>query len=620
MVERSRPHQTGLSVAASEGFRRALGVAVAGPGGPGDHADQGRQQTGKDQEVRPDETGNGRGPRGGRAPGARRRWIAALWGGGSAICRAAGRWKLLGQQQCDLGGQRWRQARTSRRWTWATEACVRWVAGWGGDDQGDWSGPLPGDPGCGQPHPTVEGLTAGTFSDRFLVALSLATKTAQEAEGHFEVVCSRAAVVCAAMEELASSTPGLFEDELVRGLSRGAARECRLRAELLVEEARASLEVLAEAAAELRDSAVFVEDLRFECADAMTRVWRLRGDGHDEPEAGCFAAGDLIAAVAAGLAAATSEMDRWARRELDLAGWHIFAGLRRLRQAQREERCAGRVWRMWLEDEAGWWQVLAAAAEATMADGRVGLAADGGEAGGDSSRGAGGGDGGGPGGRGDGTPQPGQDHGEHDSNSRCSGHDGSEDRGGCGDGASGTGGGGDVTPPAGADRRIRGRQWTGEKGECWGTRTGAEGTRREAHGDRREDVAGGGSRSRRGNRCLRLRGWRRWLAGQAGPAGRRHPHGAVATLRRGRYTSGVAGLWEPRGAVAAPSSGVHDPCGPKLGGGEPRGSRSLTLPVGWAAFSGRHTRQLERTKWLQFVEIAAAPHTHFFITVRLCPG
>ena len=404
MVERSGPDQTGLPVSVSAELWRALGIGTA--------AEHGGGKTGGDQEGRPGDDDKRSGRRGGRASAERRRWTVAPWrsGTGTAVGRAAGRWKLLGQQQCDLGGQKWRQARTSRRWTWAAEACVRWVAGWGGDQLGGWSGPLPSDPGCGTPQPTAEEFAAGGFTDiseKFLAALSLATETAQEAELHSRLVRSRAATVDAAMEELAGWAPGMFEDDMVRGLSCGTAHECRLRAELLVEEARASLEAMAEAAAVLRDSAGFATDLRLSCADAMTQVWRFRGDGCEEAEEGGLAVGDLAVAIVAGLAAAAGEMSSQARRELDRSGWQVFGGLRRVRQAQREERCAGRAHAMWLEDEAGWWAILAAAAAAaTTADGRAGPAATSAGTNGASDR-DGGGDDGGTGTGGDVTPQPG---------------------------------------------------------------------------------------------------------------------------------------------------------------------------------------------------------------------
>ena len=177
-------------------------------------------------------------------------------------------------------------------------------------------------------------------------------------EHWLELFHARAAAVDAAMDEMNIWAPQIFEDEVLRGLPRAAAREARWRAELLVEESNASLEAMAELAAGIRDSAMFAEQIRHECARAITQVWRLRGDGHAEQEAGCCVAGDLIATIVAGMAAATGEMDRWARRELDQTGWLIFGGLRRVRQAKREERCADRTWHMWLEDEADWWLVL----------------------------------------------------------------------------------------------------------------------------------------------------------------------------------------------------------------------------------------------------------------------
>ena len=84
---------------------------------------------------------------------------------------------------------------------------MQWVAGWGGDQLGGWSGPLPSDPGCRKPQPTAEEFAAGGFtevSEKFLAALSLTTEIAQEVELHFRLIRSRAAVVDAAMEELAS--------------------------------------------------------------------------------------------------------------------------------------------------------------------------------------------------------------------------------------------------------------------------------------------------------------------------------------------------------------------------------------------------------------------------------
>ena len=182
-----------------------------------------------------------------------------------------------------------------------------------------------------------------------------------------------------AMDEQYLWAPVMFEDELVRGLTRSEACEAWLRAELLAEEASASLEVMAAAAGYLTEVAGYVESLRLECADAQTQVWRLQGDGREEQEAGSFAASDLITTVVAGLAAAAGEMRRWAGRALDLAGWQVFSGLRRVRQAKREERCADRTCELWwarqflawLEDETAWWQVLAAAASATAEDGRA---------------------------------------------------------------------------------------------------------------------------------------------------------------------------------------------------------------------------------------------------------
>ena len=66
------------------------------------------------------------------------------------------------------------------------------------------------------------------------------------------------------------------------------------------------------------------------------------------------------------------------------------------------------------------------------------------------------------------------------------------------------------------------------------------------------EFVGGGGRSRRGARCLRPRGWRRWLAGQHGPAGRRQPHGNGVTPGRGRYTLVVAGRRGPHSTGVAP--------------------------------------------------------------------
>ena len=53
---------------------------------------------------------------------------------------------------------------------------------------------------------------------------------------------------------------------------------------------------------------------------------------------------------------------------------------------------------------------------------------------------------------------------------------------------------------------------------------------------------------------MRLHCWRRWLAGQLGPAGRWQPHSAATTLGRGRYTLVVVGLREPHGTGATPES------------------------------------------------------------------
>ena len=115
-----------------------------------------------------------------------------------------------------------------------------------------------------------------------------------------------------AMDEQYLWAPVMFEDELVRGLTRSEACEAWLRAELLAEEASASLEVMAAAAGYLTEVAGYVESLRLECA------------------AGSFAVSDLITTVVVGLAAAAGEMRRWAGQALDLVGSQVFSELRQL--------------------------------------------------------------------------------------------------------------------------------------------------------------------------------------------------------------------------------------------------------------------------------------------------
>ena len=141
-----------------------------------------------------------------------------------------------------------------------------------------------------------------------------------------------------------------------------------------------------------------------------------------------------------------------------------------MRQAQREERCAGRAHAMWLEDEAGWWAILAAAAAAaTTADGRAGPAATSAGTNGASDR-DGGGDGGGPGTGGDVTPQPGQSHGGDEGRDHRHGSgdsNGSEESDGNSTSSGQIGGGGDVTPPAVSTRWCRSWMWAEERADCW---------------------------------------------------------------------------------------------------------------------------------------------------------
>ena len=377
---------------------------------------------------------------------------------------------------------------------------------------------------------------------------------------------TRAAAVRAALHEQHFFAPGLFEDDLVRGLTRREACEARLRAELLAEEAGASLEVMAGAVAELRDCAAFAAEIRLESADVVTHWWRMRGDKQaEEPDEGFLAACDMIATVVAGLATATAEMDRRARRELDVTGWQVHSGLRRVRQAQRAERCADRAWQLWqdhlpewLGDELVWWQVLAAAADAIVADDRVRLAAGDTGVGGVSGGGGGDGDGGGSGGGGDDTPHAGRSHADHGSTHWCDDSGGSEETDGSSSSACWASEGGDDTPLAGETRCCSSWWWMEEKGERWRAR-GAEGERENVRRDRGEDRIRGGGRSRRGARCYRLRGWRRWLAGRMGPAGRRRM----------------------RGAGAAPKTRWSmSQCGPGFGGGWPASAGASGRPPG----------------------------------------
>ena len=289
---------------------------------------------------------------------------------------------------------------------------------------------------------------------------------------------------------------------------------------------------------------------------------------------------------------------------LDLAGWQVFNGLRRVQQAKREERCADRtceLWRArqfpaWLEDETAWWQVLAAAARATAEDGRAQLAVGSTDVGGESRRG-GGGDGGGPGGGGDDTPHAGQRHEDHGDTNWCDNSASSEDMEGGSSGTGETGGGGDDTPLAGTTSQSCSRQWMEEIGERWGVQ-GAEGERRDVQGDRRADGVGEGSRSGRGARCYRLRGWRRWLVGRRGPAGRRRPCGAGA---------------------APGSSVVHEPMRTRTRRRLAYGSRSLPPAAGWAAaFIGRRPGlELEMTMLTGLESDVYTPtHTKFLTACR----
>ena len=90
MVERSGPGQTGLPVSVSAELWRALGIGTAAKHGGG--------KTGGDQKGRPEDDDKRSVRRSVQASAERRRWTVApwRWGTGTAVGRAAGRWKLLG--------------------------------------------------------------------------------------------------------------------------------------------------------------------------------------------------------------------------------------------------------------------------------------------------------------------------------------------------------------------------------------------------------------------------------------------------------------------------------------------------------------------------------------------
>ena len=155
-------------------------------------------------------------------------------------------------------------------------------------------------------------------------------------------------------------------------------------------------------------------------------------------------------------------------------------------------------------------------AAAAMADGRAGLTATSATTD-DASGRDGGEDGGGPSTGGDATPQPGQSQ-NHDQGHGSEDSSGSEESDSNNTSSWQIDGGGDGTPPAVSMRWGRSWMWTEEGEERWRAQVGAASQRRYAQGDREVEFVGGGGRSRRGARCLRPQGWRRWLAGQRGPA------------------------------------------------------------------------------------------------------
>ena len=477
---------------------------------------------------------------------------------------------LLGEQHSARGLERWRQARGYLGWTQSVDDCVRWVAGRGCDQNDIWSAPVVCGLGGTEPPAAEDG------PDDMMAIMSeglvLVTAGAQEGEALLEAIMGQAAAIDAAVLEMGTWAPLLFDTHVehrARSTGRSRAREARWRADRLVEMAWATEEKLEAAAAEVRTAARSAEHVQAQMAAAMVEVWKTKPADVDAGEE--VLAYDFLVLVVATLATALGEMAARASKVLDRATHQVLGGRRRLQQAERVECSAEALWQTWLDEEHLWWSVLAAAVAAADEEAGQPQPADAGDGG--RGGGGGGGDGAGPAEGGDDTPSVGQRHADrrnhHDDNdSGSGGRDGT-------DGGGGRDGGGDDTPPSRRAERSAGA-WHGDGVRSWARRMGHGAGKEKVHGEDREGELGGVEERRsagRGARRMRQLGWRRWLAQRVlGPAAR-----GCCTTDRPRE-----GKLHPRsgGAVATGGTSVLPPPPRWSGAGRRRrmeGERQLIL-------------------------------------------